>query len=217
MLNEIREAVLRGDLDAARRATADALADGIAPGEILNDALIAAMDVVGEEYESGIRFIPEMLISAEAMKSAMTVLRPVLAEAGIEPRGRIVLGTVEGDLHDIGKDLVGMMLEGAGFEVIDLGVEVAAERFVDAVREHRPNLVGMSALLTTTMVYMPEVIRALEDAGLRDSVRVIIGGAPVTAEYADEIGADGYAEDAAGAVRLATRLIGGRGSGKGEG
>lgn len=210
MLNEIREAVLQGDMEAAREGTERALAHGVAPGEVLNKALVAAMDVVGEEYESGIRFIPEMLISAEAMKSAMAVLRPALLGAGIEPRGRMVLGTVEGDLHDIGKDLVGMMLEGAGFEVIDLGVEVSAPQFVDAVRQHRPNLVGMSALLTTTMVYMPVVIAALKEAGLRDGVKIMVGGAPVTQEFAVEIGADGYAPDAASAVKLATLLVGNR-------
>jgi 5-methyltetrahydrofolate--homocysteine methyltransferase len=208
MLNEIRDAVLQGDLDAAREGTERALAAGVAPAEILNKALISAMDEVGQEYESGIRFIPEMLVSAEAMKSAMAILRPALTSAGVLPRGRIVLGTVEGDLHDIGKDLVGMMLEGAGFEVIDLGVEVTAQRFVEAVREHRPDLVGMSALLTTTMIHMPEVIAALRESGLRSSVKVMVGGAPVTEDYALEIGADGFAEDAAGVVKLAVRLVG---------
>ena len=207
MLNRIRDAVLQGDLDAARDGTESALAAGVAPAEILNKALVSAMDEVGQEYESGVRFIPEMLISAEAMKSAMTVLRPALTSAGVEPRGRIVLGTVEGDLHDIGKDLVGMMLEGAGFEVIDLGVDVHAKRFVEAVRQHHPDLVGMSALLTTTMVHMPEVIVALRESELRDSVKVIVGGAPVTAGYAQDIGADGYSEDAAGAVKVALQLV----------
>jgi 5-methyltetrahydrofolate--homocysteine methyltransferase len=207
MLNEIRDAVLQGDLDAAREGTERALAAGVAPAEILNKALISAMDEVGQEYESGIRFIPEMLVSAEAMKSAMAILRPALTSAGVLPRGRIVLGTVEGDLHDIGKDLVGMMLEGAGFQVIDLGVEVTAQRFVEAVREHRPDLVGMSALLTTTMIHMPEVIAALRESGLRSSVKVMVGGAPVTEDYALEIGADGFAEDAAGVVKLAVRLV----------
>lgn len=208
MLNEIRDAVLQGDLDAAREGTERALAAGVAPAEILNKALISAMDEVGQEYESGIRFIPEMLVSAEAMKSAMAILRPALTSAGVLPRGRIVLGTVEGDLHDIGKDLVGMMLEGAGFQVIDLGVEVTAQRFVEAVREHRPDLLGMSALLTTTMIHMPEVIAALRESGLRSSVKVMVGGAPVTEDYALEIGADGFAEDAAGVVKLAVRLVG---------
>jgi 5-methyltetrahydrofolate--homocysteine methyltransferase len=208
VLDGIRQAVLEGDADASREFTERALAEGIAPGDILNKALVSAMDEVGQEYETGVRFIPEMLISAEAMKSAMGVLRPALSDAGVEPRGRVVLGTVEGDLHDIGKDLVGMMLEGAGFEVIDLGVEVSAERFVEAIREYHPHLVGMSALLTTTMVHMPEVIAALREGGLRDTVKVIVGGAPVTESYARDIGADGYAEDAAEAVKVALRLVG---------
>jgi 5-methyltetrahydrofolate--homocysteine methyltransferase len=149
-----------------------------------------------------------MLISAEAMKAAMGVLRPKLVEAGVKSRGKVVIGTVEGDLHDIGKNLVAMMLEGAGFEVANLGTEVSAEKFVQAVQEHQPDILGMSALLTTTMVHMPEVIEALGKTGLRDGVRVMIGGAPVTKEYAQKIGADGYAPDAAAAVELAKRLVG---------
>ncbi|MFC2077979.1 corrinoid protein [Candidatus Bipolaricaulota bacterium] len=206
MLEQIREAVLTGDLDASADLVKQALEDGHEPASVLNEALIPAMDVVGSEYESGIRYIPEMLISAEAMKSAMEVLRPLLAEAGIEPRGRIVLGTVEGDLHDIGKNLVGMMLEGAGFEVIDLGVEVSADQFVAAVREHAPQVVAVSALLTTTMIYMPIVVKALEEAGLRASTKIMVGGAPITQEFADKIGADGYAPDAPSAAALAGRL-----------
>ena len=168
------------------------------------------MDVVGREYEEGERYIPEMLISAEAMKAAMEVLRPKLVETGAKPRGKVVIGTVEGDLHDIGKNLVAMMLEGAGFEVIDLGVEVTAKQFVHAVGEHKPDILGMSALITTTMVHMPEVIEALKQTGLRNKVKVMVGGAPITQEYADEIGADGYAPDAASAVELAKRLVGER-------
>jgi 5-methyltetrahydrofolate--homocysteine methyltransferase len=166
------------------------------------------MEKVGEEYERGERFIPEMLVAADAMKAAMVSLRPRLQEAGIRPRGRVVLGTVDGDLHDIGKNLVGMMLEGAGFEVIDLGVEVPSETFVEAVREHRPEILALSALLTTTMIHMPEVIEALRSAGLRGGVQVMVGGAPVTQEYAERIGADGYAADAPSAVTLAKRLVG---------
>jgi len=165
------------------------------------------MDIVGQEYENGDRYVPEMLISAEAMKGALNKLRPLLAKAGIEPRGVVVIGTVEGDLHDIGKDLVVVMLEGAGFEVINLGIETSAEAFVQAAKEHAPHILAMSALLTTTMVHMPEVIDALKEAGLRDRFKVIVGGAPVTQEYADNIGADGYAPDAAGAAKLASRLL----------
>ncbi len=165
------------------------------------------MDIVGQEYENGDRYVPEMLISAEAMKGALAKLKPLLADAGVQPRGRIAIGTVEGDLHDIGKDLVAMMLEGAGFEVINLGVEVSADAFVGAVKENKSDILGMSALLTTTMVHMPEVIERLKEAGLREQVKVIIGGAPVTQEYATTIGADGYAPDAASAAKLAVSLI----------
>jgi 5-methyltetrahydrofolate--homocysteine methyltransferase len=206
MIDAIKQAVLEGDREKAAELTAAALEAGTEPKEILDQALTPAMDIVGEEYERGDRYVPEMLISAEAMKGAMAKLRPLLADAGVEPRGRIVIGTVEGDLHDIGKDLVAMMLEGAGFEVTNLGVEVTAETFVEAVREWKPGLVAMSALLTTTMTYMPVVIDALKAADLRDRVKVIIGGAPVTQAYADEIGADGYAPDAAAAVKLAAAL-----------
>jgi 5-methyltetrahydrofolate--homocysteine methyltransferase len=207
MLQRIREAVLRGDQERTGKLVESALAEGIEPSSLLNEGLIPAMDVVGQEYEAGIRFLPEMLISAEAMKEAMKILRPILAEAGVAARGRVVLGTVQGDLHDIGKDLVGMMLEGAGFEVIDLGTEVGSEQFVESVREHRPDIVGMSALLTTTMIYMPGVVEALERAGLREAVRIVVGGAPITQEYADAIGVDGYAADAPGAVALVRRLL----------
>ncbi|HAF70821.1 MAG: Cobalamin B12-binding domain protein [Acetothermia bacterium 64_32] len=208
MLEKLKQAVLEGDSERAAQLTKEALEKGLEPERILNDALVAAMEVVGEEYERGDRYVPEMLISAEAMKAAMEVLRPELVAAGVKPRGKVVIGTVEGDLHDIGKNLVAMMLEGAGFEVVDLGTEVTAERFVQAAREHRADIVGMSALLTTTMTHMPEVIEALKREGLRDGIKVMVGGAPVTQEYAERIGADGYAPDAASAVELAKRLLG---------
>ncbi len=207
MIDSIKQAVLAGDREKVVEQTAAALEAGIQPKDILDQALTPAMDIVGEEYERGDRYVPEMLISAEAMKGAMATLKPLLADAGVEPRGRVVIGTVEGDLHDIGKDLVTMMLEGAGFEVTNLGVEVTAESFVQAVRDRRPHIVAMSALLTTTMTNMPVIIDALKEAGLRDSIKVIIGGAPVTQGFADEIGADGYAPDAAGAVKLAATLV----------
>ncbi len=207
MIDAIKQAVLEGDRAKVAELTAGALEAGTQPKEILDQALTPAMDVVGEEYERGDRYVPEMLISAEAMKGAMKQLKPLLVDAGVEPRGRIVIGTVEGDLHDIGKDLVAMMLEGAGFEVTNLGVEVTAATFVEAVRDRRPNIVALSALLTTTMTQMPEVIDALKDAGLRDAVKVIVGGAPVTQAYADDIGADGYAADAASAAKLAAKLV----------
>jgi len=206
MLDKIKQAVLAGEMEGIAELTNQALAQGIEAGEILNQALTPAMDIVGREYEDGDRYIPEMLISAETMKGAVLVLKPLLVEAGVEARGKLVIGTVEGDLHDIGKDLVAMMVEGAGFEVINLGAEITAEQFVNAVKEHKPNIIGMSALLTTTMIHMPDVIDALKQAGLRDQLKVMIGGAPVTQAYADKIGADGYAADAASATKLAKSL-----------
>jgi 5-methyltetrahydrofolate--homocysteine methyltransferase len=207
MLDKIKQAVLAGEMEGIAELTNQALAQGIGAREILDQALTPAMDIVGEEYEKGDRYVPEMLISAETMKGAVTILKPLLVEAGVKARGKVVIGTVEGDLHDIGKDLVAMMLEGAGFEVVNVGVEVTAEEFLKAAKEHEPNIIGMSALLTTTMIHMPEVIEALKQAGLRNSIKVIIGGAPVTQEYADKIGADGYAPDAASATKLAKNLV----------
>lgn len=206
MLEEIREAVLDGNAAAVPVAVERALAQGADPSTILDEALIPALDVVGSEYESGIRYVPEMLASAEAMKAGMSILQPSLVAAGVQAKGRVVLGTVTGDLHDIGKNLVGMMLEGAGYEVVDLGVEVSAERFVEAVREHTPDILALSALLTTTMTNMPAVIKALEKAGLRNTTRVVVGGAPVTQRFAEQIGADGYAVDAPSAVSLVRHL-----------
>jgi len=206
MLDKIKQAVLDGEMEGIAELTNQALAQGIEAHKILDEALTPAMDIVGREYEQGDRYVPEMLISAETMKGAVTILKPLLAEAGVEARGKLIIGTVEGDLHDIGKDLVAMMVEGAGFEVINLGAEITAEQFVNAVKEHKPNIIGMSALLTTTMIHMPDVIDALKQAGLRDQVKVMIGGAPVTQDYADKIGADGYAPDAASATKLAKSL-----------
>ncbi|RLE40731.1 cobalamin-binding protein [Candidatus Acetothermia bacterium] len=207
MLDKIKQAVIAGEMESIAELTKQALAQGIGARDILDKALTPAMDIVGEEYERGERYVPEMLISAETMKASVAILKPLLVEAGVEARGKVVIGTVEGDLHDIGKDLVAMMLEGAGFEVINLGTEVTAEEFLKAAKEHNPDIIGMSALLTTTMTHMPEVIDALKQAGLRDKVKVMIGGAPVTQEYADKIGADGYAPDAASATRLAKSLL----------
>ncbi len=206
MLDKIKQAVLAGEMEGIAKLTNQALAQGIEAREILDQALTPAMDIVGKEYEDGERYVPEMLISAATMKGAVTLLKPLLVEAGVKARGKLVIGTVEGDLHDIGKDLVAMMVEGVGFEVINIGTEITAEEFVNAVKEHKPDIVGMSALLTTTMIHMPEVIDALKQAGLRDQVKVMIGGAPVTQGYADKIGADGYAPDAASATKLAKSL-----------
>ena len=207
MLDKIKQAVLAGEMEGIAELTNQALAQGIGAREILDQALTPAMDIVGEEYERGDRYVPEMLISAETMKGAVAILKPLLVEAGVKARGKVVIGTVEGDLHDIGKDLVAMMLEGAGFEVINLGVEVTAEEFLKAAKEHEADIIGMSALLTTTMIHMPEVIDGLQQAGLRDRIKVMIGGAPVTQGYADKIGADGYAPDAASATKLAKSLL----------
>jgi 5-methyltetrahydrofolate--homocysteine methyltransferase len=183
-----------------------ALDQGMAPDEILQGGLIAGMDEVGKDFKAGDLFVPEVLIAARAMHAGMDILRPLLAEGEVPTAGRYVIGTVKGDLHDIGKNLVKMMLEGAGFQTVDLGTDVSAEDFIAAVREHQPKLMGMSALLTTTMVQMKAIIEALEEAGLRDSVKVMIGGAPVTSAFAEEIGADAYAPDAATAVDVARSL-----------
>ncbi|HUX75987.1 MAG TPA: corrinoid protein [Anaerolineae bacterium] len=203
MLQKIASNVYDGDDDAVAGLVQEALDQGLAPQDILSGGLIAGMDEVGKDFKAGELFVPEVLIAARAMHAGMGVLRPLLAESDVPSAGKFVIGTVQGDLHDIGKNLVRMMIEGAGFEAIDLGTDVKAEAFVEAVREHRPALVGMSALLTTTMVNMKGTIEALEEAGLRDSVKVMIGGAPVTAAFAEEIGADAYAPDAASAVDVA--------------
>lgn len=202
LLEDLGQAVFDMDEDTTVELTEEAIDEGMDPEVILNDSLVPAMDEVGEEYEKGERYVPEMLLSAEAMKGAMGLLRPLLVESGVEPAGIVVIGTVEGDLHDIGQNLVSMMLEGAGFEVTNLGAETPAEEFVEAVKENDANVLGMSALLTTTMTHMPDVIEALEEEGVREQVDVAIGGAPVSQDYADEIGADGYAADAAAAVNL---------------
>jgi len=185
-----------------------ALDQGLPPGRVLSGGLIPGMDQVGRDFKAGELFIPEVLVAARAMHAGMGVLRPLLATADAPRAGKCLIGTVKGDLHDICKNLVRMMLEGAGFEVIDLGTDVPPEAFVAAVREHRPAIVGMSALLTTTMVSMKEVVAALEQAGLLRSVKVMIGGAPVTAAYAEQIGADAYAPDAASAVDVVRELVG---------
>ncbi|MDZ7272319.1 MAG: corrinoid protein [candidate division KSB1 bacterium] len=207
LLQELSESIIRGKLPDAERLTTQALAEGIPPAEILNKGLIAGMNVVGEKFKNNEFYVPEVLIAARAMKGAMAILRPKLVETGVKPIGRCVLGTVKGDLHDIGKNLVGMMLEGAGFEVIDLGVDVSPDKFIATAQERQVQVIGLSALLTTTMVNMKGVISALEEKGARDRFKVIIGGAPVTQSYADEIGADGYAPDAASAVEVVKKLV----------
>ncbi len=207
-INTIYEAVFDGNAKAAAAAVEAVLAAGETPETILNDACIPAMAEVGAEFEEGEKFVPEMLISARAMAAAMTILRPLLVQAGVKTVGKVVLGTVHGDLHDIGKNLVGMMLEGAGFEVIDLGVDVPPQKFVAAVQQHQPDILGMSALLTTTTKAMSLTLSALAEAGLREQVKVLIGGAPITDDFAQKIGADGFAADAGSAARVANALMG---------
>ena len=208
ILQKIASSLYAGEAATVADLVQKALDQGLAPQDVLSGGLIAGMDEVGKDFKAGILFVPEVLIAARAMHAGMGILRPLLVASDIPSAGKCVVGTVQGDLHDIGKNLVKMMLEGAGFEMIDLGTDVKPDAFVDAVRQHQPQIVGMSALLTTTMVNMKSIIEALEEAGVRGSVKVMIGGAPVTAAFAREIGADGYAPDAATAVDVARGFIG---------
>jgi 5-methyltetrahydrofolate--homocysteine methyltransferase len=209
-LKEISEKMIQGMAPQVKELVQQAIDEGQDPGSILGDGLIAAMSVVGERFKKGEVYVPEVLVAAHAMKAGVAVLRPLLADGDIGRSGKVLLGTVSGDLHDIGKNLVGMMLEGAGFEVIDLGVDISAERFVEAVKRENPDIVGMSALLTTTMPMMKQVIDSLDGSMIRGKVKVMVGGAPITEEYAGEIGADGYGPDAATAVDKAKELVGSR-------
>jgi 5-methyltetrahydrofolate--homocysteine methyltransferase len=206
ILEKIASNLYSGEDKQVAELVQSALDQGLEPGEILSGGLIAGMDEVGRDFKAGDLFVPEVLIAARAMHAGMDVLRPLLAEGDVLSAGKCLIGTVEGDLHDIGKNLVRMMLEGAGFETVDLGTDVKPDVFVERVHEYRPTIVGMSALLTTTMVNMKSTIEALTEAGLRDSVKIMIGGAPVTAAFAEEIGADAYAPDAATAVDVARGL-----------
>jgi 5-methyltetrahydrofolate--homocysteine methyltransferase len=206
VLKEIFEGIIKGDQNQVPVKVQEALDAGIDLNVILNEGMVTAMSEIGQGFEEGEYFVPELLIAARAMKAGMAILKPRLVEADIPPAGRVAAGTVKGDLHDIGKNLVCMMLEGAGFEIEDLGVDVSPEQFVDAVKMKNVDLIAMSALLTTTMPNMKTTIEALEEANLRDKVKVMIGGAPVTDEYANQIGADGYAPDASRAVALAKSL-----------
>jgi 5-methyltetrahydrofolate--homocysteine methyltransferase len=207
VIEKIYQGVLNGEREVVVEAVREAI-DAKVPAEtILKKGMMRAMAETGRLFEEGEYFVPELLIAARGMQGGMDLLKPLLVAAEIEPVGRIVIGTVKGDLHDIGKNLVSMMLEGAGFEVIDLGSDVDAEKFVDAVKTNQAHIVGMSALLTTTMTNMPVVIQALKNAGLRDGVKVMIGGAPVTKAYADQIGADGYAPDASQAAKMAISYV----------
>ncbi|NNN11924.1 MAG: corrinoid protein [Acidimicrobiaceae bacterium] len=207
LLKELYDATLVGNQPRVIELTNEGLTTGVTPETLLFDALIPSLEEVGARFERGDFFVPEMLIAGKAMSKALEILRPLLAETGVETIGKFLIGTVKGDVHDIGKNLVDIMLEGAGFEVIDLGVQVPPEKFVEAIKEHEPDVVGFSAFLTTTMPMFKVNINALEKAGLREKVIVMVGGAPVTQEYADSIGADGYAADASGAVKRAKELI----------
>ena len=206
-LEEVAAAVEKGKVKLVAGLTQEALDEGYSAAEILNTSMIGAMAVVGEKFKNNEIFVPEMLIAARAMKKGVEVLTPLLKAAGTESKGKLILGTVAGDLHDIGKNLVGMMIEGAGFEVLDLGVDVPAEKFIEAMKENPDcKIVALSALLTTTMPAIKDTIDAIVASGLRDTVKIMIGGAPVTQAFADEVGADGYSEDAASAAELAKKL-----------
>jgi methylmalonyl-CoA mutase cobalamin-binding domain/chain len=204
---QMRDDLYDGLLDELVEGTTILLGRGWSATAVLDEALVEGMRVVGIDFRDGILFVPEVLLAANAMKAAMELLRPLLAETGAEPIGKVVIGTVKGDIHDIGKNLVCMMLEGAGFEVIDLGINTDAAEFLDALAEHQPDILGMSALLTTTMPYMKVVIDALVDKGLRQEVVVLVGGAPLNAEFAGAVGADAYCRDASVAAETATRLV----------
>ena len=206
-LKELYEAVVSCNAKATQALTQQALAEGVDPLKLVNEYMVPAMDEVGRRFEANEYFVPELLISARAMKASLEIIRPLLTARGDKPAGRVAIGTVKGDLHDIGKNLVSSLLEGGGFEVIDLGVNVSPEKFIATVNEKQANIVAMSALLTTTMPSMKTTIDALKQAGVREKVKVLIGGAPITQKYADEIGADGYSENAVGAVALAKRAV----------
>jgi 5-methyltetrahydrofolate--homocysteine methyltransferase len=208
LLAKMAESLIAGKVEEVTDLTRQALDANLSSKDILEKGLLAGMEVVGKRFKANEMFIPEVLRCAKCMHGAMEILRPLLAETGVETAGTFVIGTVKGDLHDIGKNLVGMMFEGAGFEVVDLGIDLEPAAFVDAIKKHKASLFGMSALLTTTMPKMSETINAINEAGIRDQVKIMIGGAPVTAEFAKEIGADAYASNAASAVDKGKELLG---------
>jgi 5-methyltetrahydrofolate--homocysteine methyltransferase len=207
-LKQIYEYTVNGNAPKVKELTQQALDEGVAPSEIITKYLIPAMSEVGDRFERNEFYVPELLIAARAMQGGLAILKPLLADTDLKPTGKVVIGTVKGDLHDIGKNLVSMMLQGAGFEIVDLGVDVSPDKFIAAVKDSKAQVIALSALLTTTMPSMKTTIDALKAAGLRDEVKVVIGGAPLTQRYADEIGADGYAPDAASAVDKARELLG---------
>lgn len=207
-LKALAESIINGNMAKAKELTQQAINEGVEPKKILDEGLIAGMNVVGDKFKKNEIYVPEVLIAARAMHAGMDILKPVLSKSGVEPIAKVVIGTVKGDLHDIGKNLVVMMLQGAGFEVIDAGVDVDPDKFASIIEKESPALLGMSALLTTTMPSMKTTIEVLQAKGLRDKVKIMVGGAPLTQEYADEIKADGYAADAASAVEKAKQLLG---------
>jgi len=207
IFEEIADEVLKGNSASVEVLTKEALSQDISAEEILNNGLVGGMNIVSEKFKNNEIFIPEVLVSAKSMNAGLEILKPLLAQEKVKSRGKVVIGTVKGDLHDIGKNIVAMMLQGAGFDVIDLGADVSKEKFLEFVENERADILGMSTLLTTTMIYMKEVIETLKKASLKHNVKVIIGGAPVTESYADEINADGYAPDAAVAVDLSKKLL----------
>ena len=204
---ELSAGIVAGDADKVCELTQQALDGGVEPGALISQAMIPAMDEVGRRFQANEFFVPELILAARAMKMAMAILKPLLTESEIQAQGTMVLGTVWGDMHDVGKNLVGMMMEGAGFRVVDLGLSVTPEVFIEAIKEEKARLLGISCLVTTTMLNMRRTIEALEEAGIRDQVKIMVGGAPVTQKFSDEIGADGYAPDAASAVDLARKLM----------
>ena len=207
ILEQISENLIKGKANEVKELVQKALDEGLDAGEVLNNGLLAGMGIVGERFKKNEVYVPEVLIAARAMKAGTEVLKPLLAESGVKPTGIVVLGTVKGDLHDIGKNLVGMMLEGGGFQVVDLGTDVPSEKFVEAARENNAQVIGTSALLTTTMTAMKEVVDSLNSSDLGGKVKIMIGGAPVTQAFCDEIGADGYAPDAASAADIAKTFV----------
>jgi 5-methyltetrahydrofolate--homocysteine methyltransferase len=207
LLERLSTAVLEGNSQKAQKLVQKALDQGIHPKTILDDGMVVGMNEVGVRFRRGDMFVPEVLMSADSMQAGLVLLRPALIASGTKLIGKIVLGTVKGDLHDIGKNLVGMMCEGAGFETIDLGFSVPPEKFIDAIKEHKPDIVGMSALLTTTMRAMGYTIKAIEEAGLRDTVKVMVGGAPVDSDFSERIGSDGYGSNAVAGAELAKKLV----------
>ena len=207
LIEQMQDDLYDGLADEVAAGTNELLARGLKPYEVLTQALVAGMDVVGADFRDGVLFVPEVLMAAKAMKAGMAILRPLLVETGAPQVGTMVIGTVKGDIHDIGKNLVAMMMEGAGFKVVNLGINVDSEKFLAAIGEHKPDILGMSALLTTTMPYMGVVIKALKEAGIRDQLIVLVGGAPLNVAFAEEIEADAYCRDAAVAVQTAKKLV----------